>query len=153
MKTRLILLLFCFCVLANSCTNKLTSGEGYPALALGDVTLVYKLSKVMQNDIDVKPHFDFFETVEFTLSYVGGKPTTLSLTEGVVPFKVTTLPYTDKLEESWEIYTLKSPYEIRVKGTEQIVGYLHNTRMVTMNFKLGCPSNSYEYQLLPIENE
>lgn len=114
MKTPHVFLITALSLLAASCTNELESGKDYPALAMGNETLVFKIDKVMQNDTDVKPYFTFFDGVELTLSYKDGEPSLLTFTQTGAPFRVTTKDYVDV---EWEIYTGKSPYEIREKGT------------------------------------
>ena len=140
MKTPHVFLITALSLLAASCTNELESGKDYPALAMGNETLVFKIDKVMQNDTDVKPYFTFFDGVELTLTF----------TQTGAPFRVTTKDYVDV---EWEIYTGKSPYEIREKGTGEVICYMTRDRLVTFPFKLGAPSNQYEYQLLPVQDE
>lgn len=125
------------------------SGKDYPALAMGNETLTFKIDKVLQNDVDVKPYFSFFDDVELTLSYKDGKPSKLTFSETGAPFSVVTSDYTDV---EWEIYTGKSPYEIRLKATGEVICYITRDKLVTFPFKLGAPSNKYEYQLLPVVN-
>ena len=64
-------------------------------------------------------------------------------------FSVVTSDYTDV---EWEIYTGKSPYEIRLKATGEVICYITRDKLVTFPFKLGAPSNKYEYQLVPVVN-
>lgn len=45
---------------------------------MGNETLTFKIDKVLQNDVDVKPYFSFFDDVELTLSYKDGKPSKLT---------------------------------------------------------------------------
>ncbi len=151
MKTRIIITLLSTLALATGCSNDLESGAGYPALEMGDTTLVYKIDKVMQNDVDVKPYFDFFDQVELTLSYKDNQPYKLTFEETGAPFHVTPYDYTGSLEFEWVINTSKTPYEIRFKDTGEVFCYISRDRMVTFPFQLGCPSNKYEYQLLPVE--
>ena len=61
MKTLYVFLAAACAFVLGGCTNEMESGKGYPALETGDATLVFKLDKVMQNDTDVKPYFDFFD--------------------------------------------------------------------------------------------
>ena len=150
MKTPLVFLITALSLLTAGCTNELESGKDYPALAMGNETLVFKIDKVMQNDTDVKPYFTFFDGVELTLSYKDGEPSLLTFTQTGAPFRVTTKDYVDV---EWEIYTGKSPYEIREKGTGEVICYMTRDRLVTFPFKLGAPSNQYEYQLLPVQDE
>ena len=116
---------------------------------MGNETLTFKIDKVLQNDVDVKPYFSFFDDVELTLSYEDGKPSKLTFSETGAPFSVVTSDYTDV---EWEIYTGKSPYEIRLKATGEVICYITRDKLVTFPFKLGAPSNKYEYQLLPVVN-
>ena len=88
--------------------------------------------------------------MELTLSYKDGEPSLLTFTQTGAPFRVTTKDYVDV---EWEIYTGKSPYEIREKGTGEVICYMTRDRLVTFPFKLGAPSNQYEYQLLPVQDE
>ena len=117
---------------------------------MGNETLVFKIDKVMQNETDVKPYFTFFDDVQLTLSYKDGEPSLLTFKETGAPFRVTTKDYVDV---EWEIYTGKSPYEIREKGTGEVICYMTRDRLISFPFKLGAPSNQYEYQLLPVGNE
>ena len=133
---------------AAGCSTPLESGKDYPALALGNETLTFKIDKVLQNDIDVKPHFPFFDEVTLTLSYKDGQPSKLTFSEAGAPFSVVPATYTDV---DWEISSGSSPYEIRLRSTGEVICYITRNRMVTFPFKLGAPSNNYEYQLLPVE--
>ena len=150
MKTPHVFLITALSLLTASCTNELESGKDSPALAMGNETLVFKIDKVMQNETDVKPYFTFFDDVQLTLSYKDGEPSLLTFKETGAPFRVTTKDYVDV---EWEIYTGKSPYEIREKGTGEVICYMTRDRLITFPFKLGAPSNQYEYQLLPVGNE
>lgn len=153
MKASYVFLTAAWAFLLAGCTNDLESGKGYPALEVGTETLTFKIDKVMQNDTDVKPYFDFFDDVCLTLSYENGRPSRLTFSEAGAPFSVTAKQYTDV---EWEISTAKTPYEIREKATGEVICYITRDRMVTFPFKLGAPSNKYEYQLLPVaasENE
>lgn len=135
-------------VAAAGCTNNLESGAGYPALEMGDRTLTFRLDAVMQNDTDVKPYFSFFDDVTLTLSYSGGEPALLTLAETGAPFRVTAFDYEESLEVEWEIRSADSPYEIRKKGTDETVCYMTRDRVVTFPFRLGAPSNAYEYRFV-----
>ena len=150
MKTPHVFLITALSLLTGSCTNELESGKDYPALAMGNETLVFKIDKVMQNETDVKPYFTFFDDVQLTLNYKDGEPSLLTFKETGAPFRVTTKDYVDV---EWEIYTGKSPYEIREKGTGEVICYMTRDRLISFPFKLGAPSNQYEYQLLPVGNE
>lgn len=130
------------------CADELESGKGYPALETGTRTLVFRVDRVMQNDEDVKPYFSFFDEVELTLGYEDGQPATLTFTESGAPFRVAGRKYVDV---PWEMYTAKSPYEIREKATGEVICYITRDRLVTFPFRLGAPSNKYEYRLLPVE--
>lgn len=87
MKTLYVFLAAACAFVLGGCTNEMESGKGYPALETGDATLVFKLDKVMQNDTDVKPYFDFFDGVTLTLTYRDNKPATLTFSQegGSVP--------------------------------------------------------------------
>lgn len=150
MKTPYVFLITALSLLTAGCTNELESGKDYPALAMGDKTLVFKIDKVMQNETDVKPYFSFFDGVELTLSYKNGEPSRLTFTQAGAPFRVTGKEYVDV---EWEIHTAKSPYEIREKATGEVICYMTRDRLITFPFKLGAPSNQYEYQLLPVGDE
>ena len=149
MKASYVFLIAAWGLFLSGCTNDLESGKDYPALAMGNETLTFKIDKVLQNDVDVKPYFSFFDDVELTLSYEDGKPSKLTFSETGAPFSVVTSDYTDV---EWEIYTGKSPYEIRLKTTGEVICYITRDKLVTFPFKLGAPSNKYEYQLLPVVN-
>lgn len=150
MKTKLFFIMLALVGLTTSCENELESGKDYPALEMGNSTIVYKIDKVTQNDIDVKPYLGFFDKVELTLTYKDNKPATLIFAETGAPFRVTSVAYTDKLEIEWDIDTRKSPYEIRDKATGKLFCYLTKERQIVFPFTLGCPSNKYEYQLTPV---
>lgn len=135
-------------LLLSACADELESGKGYPALETGTRTLVFRIDRVMQNDEDVKPYFSFFDEVELTLGYRDGQPSTLTFSESGAPFRVAGREYVDV---PWEIYTAKSPYEIRDKTTGEVICYITRDRLVTFPFRLGAPSNKYEYRLLPVE--
>lgn len=150
MKTRSVFLITALCFLFAGCSNDLESGKAYPALELGDTTLVFKIDKVMQNDVDVKPYLAFFDNVRLTLGYKGGKPDKLTFTEAGAPFRVTSLNYTETYETTWEINTAKSPYEIRDKVTGVLICYMTRDRLITFPFTLGSKQNRYEYQLRPV---
>lgn len=149
MKASYVFLIAAWGLFLAGCTNDLESGKDYPALAMGNETLTFKIDKVLQNDVDVKPYFSFFDDVKLTLSYKDGKPSKLTFSETGAPFSVVTSDYTDV---EWEIYTGKSPYEIRLKATGEVICYITRDKLVTFPFKLGAPSNKYEYQLLPVVN-
>lgn len=150
MKTLYVLLAAACLSLLAGCTNEMESGKGYPALETGDATLVFKIDKVMQNDTDVKPYFTFFDDVTLTLTYRDGKPSTLTFSQEGAPFRVTEKDYTNV---EWEIYSERTPYEIREKGSGELICYMTRDRLVTFPFQLGAPSNKYEYQLLPVREE
>lgn len=150
MKTLYVFLAAACAFVLGGCTNEMESGKGYPALEMGDATLVFKLDKVMQNDTDVKPYFDFFDGVTLTLTYRDGKPATLTFTQEGAPFRVTEKDYTNV---EWVIYSGSTPYEIREKESGEVICYMTRDRLVTFPFRLGAPSNKYEYQLLPVEAE
>ena len=73
MKASYVFLIAAWGLFLAGCTNDLESGKDYPALAMGNETLTFKIDKVLQNDVDVKPYFSFFDDVELTLSYEDGK--------------------------------------------------------------------------------
>lgn len=150
MKAPHVFLIAALGILLASCTNDLESGKDYPALAMGDQTLVFKIDQVMQNETDVKPYFAFFDEVELTLSYRNGEPALLTFRQTGAPFRVTEKEYVDV---EWEIYTAKSPYEIREKATGEVICYMTRDRLITFPFRLGAPSNQYEYRLLPVKDE
>lgn len=149
MKASYVFLIAAWSLLMAGCTNDLESGKDYPFLAMGNETLTFKIDKVLQNDVDVKPYFSFFDDVELTLNYVDGKPSKLTFSEKGAPFSVVTSEYT---EVEWEIHSGKSPYEIRLKGSSEVICYITRDKLITFPFKLGAPSNRYEYQLLPVIN-
>lgn len=150
MKTPYVFLTALLGLAATGCTDEPEPGRDYPALEMGDRTLEFRLDRVMQNDTDVKPYFDFFDGVSLTLGYEDGKPSRLTFSQEGVPFRVTEKEYTDV---EWEIHTARSPYEIREKGTDKVICYMTRDRLVTFPFHLGAPSNRYEYRLLPVEEE
>jgi hypothetical protein len=150
MKATCVFLIAAWSLLLAGCANEFESGLDYPALGMGNETLTFKIDKVLQNDVDVKPYLSFFDDVKLTLSYLDGKPSKLTLSETGAPFSVVETQYTDV---EWEIYTGKSPYEIRLKQTGEVICHITRNRMVTFTFKLGAPSNNYEYQMLPVEEE
>lgn len=136
--------------LQGGCTNDLESGKGYPSLEMGNATVVFKIDKVMQNETDVKPYFEFFDGVTLTLNYKDGKPSTLSFSQEGVPFRVTDKDY---VEVEWVINSTRTPYEIREKGSGELICYMTRDRLVTFPFRLGAPSNKYEYRLLPVQGQ
>ena len=148
MKTPHVFLITALSLMLAGCTNELESGKEYPALNMGNKTLTFKIDKVMQNTTDVKPYFTFFDAVELTLSYKDGAPSKLTFRETGAPFRVAAKEYTDV---DWEIYTAKTPYEIREKATGEVICYMTRDRLITFPFRLGAPSNQYEYQFLPVE--
>jgi hypothetical protein len=150
MKAKLFFLMLILVGLTTGCENELESGKDYPILEMGNSTIVYKIDKVTQNDIDIKSYLGFFDQVELTLEYKDSKPTKLTFAETGVPFRITSIAYTDKIEFEWEIDTSKSPYEIRDKATGKFFCYLTKERQIIFPFTLGCPSNKYEYQLTPV---
>lgn len=150
MKVKYFFIILPFLVWLTSCSNDLDSGREYPILEMGNSTITYKIDKVLQNDIDVKPYFNFFDQVELKLGYKDNAPATLIFSEVGAPFRVTSVNYTDKIEFDWEINTSKYPYEIRNKATGEVFCHLTKDQRITFSFKLGCPSNKYEYQLAPI---
>lgn len=150
MKTLYVFLAAACAFMLAGCTNKLETGKGYPALEMGDTTLVFKIDKVMQNETDVKPYFSFFDDVTLTLSYKDSKPSTLTFSQAGAPFRVKEKDYTDV---EWVIYTESTPYEIREKESGELICYMTRDRLVTFPFQLGAPSNKYEYQLLPVQEE
>lgn len=149
MKKTILILAALACFLLSGCSDRLESGKPYPSMSIADGTVEYRLDKVMQNTEDVKPYFDFFDGISLSLTYEGGKLVRISFSENGAPFKVTDIEYTDVFESECEIYSAKSPYEIRLKGSGEVFCYITKDRMVTFPFKLGAPSNSYEYQFLP----
>lgn len=150
MKVKSFFLMFSLLVWLTSCSNDLESGEEYPVLEMGNATITYKIDKVLQNDIDIKPYFSFFDEVELKLGYKDNMPATLVFSETGAPFRVTSIDYTDKIEFEWEINTSKSPYEIRDKESGKLFCYITKDRQIIFPFSLGCPSNKYEYQLTPV---
>lgn len=133
------------------CESKLESGYKYPSLDNGNETLVFKLDKVFQNGVDIKAYFPFFDNVTLSLSYAEGKPSKLTFSEGQVPFSVVAETY-DNVD--WEINSEKTPYEICLSSTGEVICYITRDRIVTFPFQLGAPSNKYEYQLIPlVEND
>lgn len=150
MKTLCVLIAAAGALLSVGCTNEMESGKGYPALEMGDATLVFKIDKVMQNDTDVKPYFTFFDDVTLTLTYKDGQPSKLTFSQQGAPFRVTEKDYTDV---DWEIYTARTPYEIREKASGEVICYMTRDRLITFPFQLGAPSNQYEYQLLPVQEQ
>ncbi len=135
------------CMALGACSNELESGKGYPALDNGDKNLTFKIDKVMQNDVDLKPYFSFFDDVTLILRYIDGKPATLTFTEEGAPFSVVGRQL-DNIK--WEINSAKTPYEIIDSGTGEVIGHITRDRMVSFDFSLGAPSNKYQYQLLPV---
>ena len=95
MKASYVFLIAAWGLFLAGCTNDLESGKDYPALAMGNETLTFKIDKVLQNDVDVKPYFSFFDDVELTLSYEDGKHSKLTFSETGAPFSVVTSDYTD----------------------------------------------------------
>lgn len=150
MKAISLFLTTALCLCLGACTNDIESGRGYPSLELGNSTVTYKISKVLQNDQDIKPYFEFFDGVTLTLTYKNNKPSTLTLTEAGAPFRVTGMSYDQLFEADWEINTASTPYQIRIKATGEVFGYITRDRMITFNFGLGAPSNKYQYQLTPV---
>lgn len=138
------------CVMLFGCAQKLESGKEYPILEIGDADVVYELDQVMQNSEDVKPYFSFFDDVKLTLSYKDGKPDKIVFDDSGVPFRVTgaDVEYDGVLDVEWEINSASSPYEIRIKGTETVICYMSKDRNITFPFKLGAPSNQYEYRFV-----
>ena len=88
MKTLYVFLAAACALVLGGCTNDMESGKGYPALEIGDATLVFKIDKVMQNDTDVQPYFTFFDDATLTLTYRDGKLSTLTFSQAVAPFRV-----------------------------------------------------------------
>ena len=64
MKASYVFLIAAWGLFLAGCTNDLESGKDYPALAMGTETVTFKIDKVLQNDVDVKPYFTFFDDVE-----------------------------------------------------------------------------------------
>ncbi len=128
------------------CSYDYETGADYPALSLEDGVYEYELSAVMQNSEDIKPYLDFFGGVKFSITYVDGNPASISFSEEGVPFRVTDFDYDGTFVTDCEIYTRTSPYELRVKGTDQVICHISADRTVTFTFTLGAPSNTYEYQ-------
>lgn len=153
MKTNAIIK-FCLaamsCAMLFSCAQKLESGKEYPILEIGDADVVYELDQVMQNSEDVKPYFSFFNDVKLTVSYRDSKPDRIVFDDSGVPFRVTgaDVKYDGVLNAEWEINSASSPYEIRIKGTETVICYMAKDRSITFPFKLGAPSNQYEYRFV-----
>lgn len=135
------------------CSDKLESGKEYTALSLGDTTIIFKVDQVLQNDVDIKPYFSFFDGIEMTLSYKDGNPDKLTFTEKGAPFRVTSMVYEDFYEAEWEINSTKSPYEIRKKGTNELLGHITRDRVIVFTFKLGCEENVYQYLLREVASE
>lgn len=150
MQTRYFFIILPFLVWLTSCSNDLESGREYPILGIGNSTITYKVDKVFQNDIDVKPYFDFFDQIELKLEYKDSKPAKLTFSENGAPFRVSSVNYTDKVEFEWEIDTSKYPYEIKNTATGEVFCYLTKDKRINFLFVLGCPSNKYEYQLAPV---
>ena len=151
MKVKFILCMLTILAIAAGCSSELGSGETYPALEQGNATVVYKIDKVMQNDVDVKPFLPSgFDKVELTLGYKDNQPNMLTFTEVGAPFRVISFNNSDKMEFEWEINTAKSPYQIRMKQTGEVFCNITKDRLITITFSLGCSSNQYEYRLLPV---
>ena len=153
MKKAYLILLAAVALMTASCAQKLESGVRYPALELGDTTMVYHISNVIQNGNDVKPYFNFFDEVSLSLTYVDGQPSTLTFSEEGAPFKVTDIEYEGTLSSEWYIDSSKSPYEIKLKADDKVLCYIDRNRMVYFPFQLGAPSNKYEYRMVVNENK
>ena len=136
----------------SACSAELETGKSYPVLELGDAAVEYKLEKVMQNTENVMPYFTFFKDIKLKLTYRDSKPYSLSFTENGVPFRVTDVDYDGVLDSEWEIDNSSYPYAVKIKGTDKIVCYISQDRNITIPFRLGAPSNKYEYQFVKVEN-
>lgn len=151
MKVKFFLILPVMLALVAGCSDELESGKSYPALEMGDATVVYKIDKVIQNEVDVKPFLSgLFDNIELTLSYKDNKPYLITFAETKAPFRIKSQNYTDKLEFEWEINTASTPYKILDKKTGELFGSINRERAVTISFLLGCSSNQYEYIFVPV---
>ena len=151
MKVKFVLIMLVMLALVAGCSDELGSGKSYPALDKGDAVVVYKIDKVIQNKLDIKSFMPgVFDNVELTLSYKDSKPFKLTLAETGAPFRITSYNYADKLEFEWTINTLTTPYKIMNKETGELFCYISRDYRISFPFSLGCPSNTYEYQLIPV---
>lgn len=116
----------------------------------------YKLRQVVQydpmniNGINISGKLAFFSTVRFTLHYKDGKITSLSYTNGDVPFSPFGFKADSKIEADCELDYSVMPYELRIKGTDKVIAYFQNGEFI-MPFQLDCSSISYKYTFVNVE--
>ncbi|MFV0591016.1 MAG: hypothetical protein ACK5M7_06500 [Draconibacterium sp.] len=121
-----------------------------------DYDIEYEIRQVMQydpmniNGIDISKKLDFFSTVRFTLHYNGGKITSLSYSNGEVPFSPFGFGTDLQTETECELDYDVMPNELRIKGTDNVVAYFQNGEFI-MPFRLDCGTLSYKYTFANID--
>jgi len=121
-----------------------------------DYDIEYEIRQVMQydplniNGIDISEKLDFFSTVRFTLNYTGGEITSLSYSNGDVPFSPFGFEADSQIDAECELNYDVLPNELRIKGTENVVAYFQNGEFI-MPFQLDCGSISYRFTFADVE--
>lgn len=120
-----------------------------------DYTIEYGIRQVMQydpmniNGIDVGSKFDFFQTLRFTIHVKDSKMSSLSFSNGDVPFSPFGFDVPEGAVEC-ELDTEVLPNELRIKGTGHVIAYFQSGEF-SIPFQLDCKSLSYKYTFKEIK--
>lgn len=116
----------------------------------------YGIRQVLQydpvniNGIDISKKLDFFSSLKFNLHYTGGKISSVSYSNGNIPFSPFNFDNGSDFEAECELDTQVFPNELRIKGTDRVIAYFQNGEFI-MPFTLDCGSINYKYTFVNIK--
>lgn len=115
-----------------------------------NATIEWRLREVLQydpiniNGINLVDEFDFFGSFGFKLYREDGKFTAFECNNGNIPFSPFTFTVPSGKVDCY-LATEVSPYELRLKGSDQVVAYFKNGEFY-IPFQLDCVELSYQYK-------
>lgn len=115
----------------------------------GTYDIKYELRKVIEydpvnvNGIDVYQHFDFFQTLRFTIHVVDEKMSSLSYDNADIPFSPFKFSAPTGTVDCY-LDTQARPYELRLKDGGAVIAYFRKGEFY-IPFQLDCEELSYEY--------
>ena len=115
-----------------------------------NATIEWRLREVLQydpiniNGINLVDAFDFFGSFGFKRYREDGKFTAFECNNGNVPFSPFAFTVPSGKVDCY-LATEVSPYELRLKGSDQVVAYFKNGEFY-IPFQLDCVELSYQYK-------
>lgn len=141
-------------ILLTGCVKDVSNqmSEDYPE----NYDIDYEIRQVLQydpvniNGVDISDKLDFFGSLKFSLHYKEGKITSVTYSNGNIPFSPFNFDAGSDFEVECSLDTNVFPNELRVKDSDQVIAYFQNGEF-TMPFALGCGSINYKYTFVNIE--